>query len=402
MAENNEVSLVAVLWTPDETESLLHLRGFCHRVETGSLRWERPLACLPDLFRYAVAGKPLELRFLYSEELAHKIGEMISEENFDVVHIEQSRMALYLEAIPKNAHCTHVLAFQNIASDQYNRISSIERQPIKKFRAWLYSKMMRRWEPAYAERFDRCIAVSEQDRRQLVRSNPHLQIDLVPNGVDTQMYKPLESGSMKTSILFIGSMGYAPCVDAIIYFCQQILPRVESVLGTVEVWIVGASPSPEVLALANKSVHVTGQVKDVVPYYERSAISIVPLRAGGGTRLKILEAMALGRPVVSTSIGCEGLDVIDGEQLLIADTPEKFSEGVIRLLTDKNLYQKMTADARQFVETRYDWNLIVRKLLDVYSHQVNSLRLSKNSALGQGAINSEYLETRHSIEIKEG
>jgi glycosyltransferase involved in cell wall biosynthesis len=197
-------------------------------------------------------------------------------------------------------------------------------------------------------------------------------------------------------------MGYAPCVDAIIYFCRQILPRVESVLGTVEVWIVGASPSPEVLALANKSVHVTGQVKDVVPYYERSAISIVPLRAGGGTRLKILEAMALGRPVVSTSIGCEGLDVIDGEQLLIADTPEKFSEGIIRLLTDKNLYQKMTADARQFVETRYDWNLIVRKLLDVYSHQVNKLALSKNSALGPVAINSEYLETRHSIDTKEG
>ena len=367
IAKQHEVSLVAVLWSPGDAESLSHLRGFCHRVETGSLRWQHPLAYLPDLVRYAMAGKPFELRFLYSKELANTIKEMASSEDFDVAHIEQSRMALYLNALPKNGHCKRVLAFQNIASDQYNRISSIERRPIKKLRALLYSRMMRHWEPSFAERFDHCIAVSEEDRRQLMKANPRLKIDLVPNGVDTHSHRLLKSGSMNTGILFIGSMGYAPCVDAILYFCQQILPRVERVLGPIEVWVVGANPSPEVLKLSSKSVHVTGQVEDVVPYYERSAIAIVPLRAGGGTRLKILEAMALGRPVVSTSIGCEGLDVIDERQLLIADTPEQFAEKIVRLLTDKALYQQLTAKARQFVVTKYDWDLIAGQLLEVYT-----------------------------------
>jgi polysaccharide biosynthesis protein PslH len=367
MARQHEVTLAAALWTPGDEESLRHLRGICHRVETGSLRWEHPLKFLPDLVRYALAGTPLELRFLYSDKLASAITQMVTEEDFDVVHIEQSRMALYLEAIPKSARCTRILAFQNIASDQYSRIAAIESRPVKKMRALLFSRMMRRWEPRYAERFDRCIAVSEEDRRQLMRANPRLPIDLVPNGVDIQSHQPLESGSTKPGILFIGSMGYPPCVDAILHFCQEILPLVEAAFGQIDVWVVGADPSPAVLDLASQSVHVTGQVESVKPYYERSSLAIVPLRAGGGTRLKILEAMALGRPVVSTSIGCEGLDVVDGRHILVADGVKQFADCIVRLLTDKALYQQLATEARKFVVMKYDWDLIASHLLDVYS-----------------------------------
>jgi len=132
-------------------------------------------------------------------------------------------------------------------------------------------------------------------------------------------------------------------------------------------WIVGINPSTEVRDLDGNGIHVTGRVEDVRPYYRRSTVCVVPLRAGGGTRLKILEAMALGRPVVSTSIGCEGLDVVDGEHLFIADRPEEFADRTIRLLTDEALRRSITSRARAMVVSRYDWDIIAKQLMQVYT-----------------------------------
>jgi glycosyltransferase involved in cell wall biosynthesis len=162
-------------------------------------------------------------------------------------------------------------------------------------------------------------------------------------------------------------MNYVANFDAVLYFCSEILPRIRRVVSEVEVWVVGADPPPEVRRLSGDGVHVTGRVDDVVPYYRRSSVCVVPLRAGGGTRLKILEAMALGRPVVSTTIGCEGLDVVDGEHLLIADSPEQFADKTVRLLTDRASYQRITTKARQLVVDRYDWDVVARQLLEIYS-----------------------------------
>lgn len=134
----------------------------------------------------------------------------------------------------------------------------------------------------------------------------------------------------------------------------------------VQVWIVGASPSPQVTQLAGDNVHITGYVEDILPYYKRSMVSIVPIRAGGGTRLKILEAMALGRPVVSTTIGCEGLDVINGEHLLVADEPRKFADQTLRLLTDRDLYCRIAENARDLVVNNYDWDVVADNMLNVY------------------------------------
>jgi len=227
--------------------------------------------------------------------------------------------------------------------------------------------MMRRWEPCYAERFGRCITVSEADRRLLRTVNPRLQVDVVANGVDTKVYQPLPQEGTSPSLLFIGKMSYRPNGDAVLYFCREILPRIRRMIGEVEMWIVGKDPLPEVRQLNGDGVYVTGRVDDVVPYYSRSTACVVPLRAGGGTRLKILEAMALGRPVVSTSVGAEGLDVVDGEHLLIADSPEQFAEKTVRLLTDRALYQRITTNARQLVVTRYDWDAIAGQLMQIYA-----------------------------------
>jgi sugar transferase (PEP-CTERM/EpsH1 system associated) len=367
IARQHQVSLVGFLQTPDEAGGVSHMQEFCHRVEVVDLRRRRKLARVPGLLRYVLAGIPFDFEFLHSEVLADRIRHLAASLDFDIVQIEQTRMALYLEALPTDTNSKHILVFHNIAARQYDRISHIALTPTKRMRAWLHGRMLRRWEPRYAERFDRCITVSEVDRRLLLSANPHLQVDVVPNGVDTQIYQPLLLEGVQPALLLIGNMSYAPCADGALWFCSQILPLIRRELSEVKVWVVGISPPPEVVRLSGDGVHVTGRVEDVVPYYRRSTVSVVPLRAGGGTRLKILEAMALGRPVVSTSIGCEGLDVVDGQHLLIADHPKQFAEKTVRLLTDRALYQRIVAEARQLAVARYDWGVIAEQLLDVYS-----------------------------------
>jgi glycosyltransferase involved in cell wall biosynthesis len=155
---------------------------------------------------------------------------------------------------------------------------------------------------------------------------------------------------------------------------NDILPRLRRLIGDVELWIVGRSPAPEVLRLDGGSIRVTGTVPDVVPYYERSAVAVVPLRAGSGTRLKILEAMALGRPVVSTSVGCEGLDVEHERHLLVADDAEAFARQTARLLADGALYRRLADEGRRLVEARYDWSVLGDRLLDVYAQATGQPR----------------------------
>lgn len=367
VAREHQVWLAALLDEPREADGVSHMREFLCGVEVASRRRRHPLMHLPGLLGYVLAGKPLELRFEYSKELAHKIRQLVSTVSFDVVQIEHSQMALYLETLPADAHCRRVLVFHNVAFSQYSRMLHVERGQGRRVRTWLHSLMMDRWEPRYAERFDRCIAVSEVDRRLLLAANPRLQVDVIPNGVDTQANQPLPQQGTPPTLLCVGKMSYPPNRDAALYFCREILPHIRHIVGDVETWIVGREPPPEVRHLKGDGVYVTGWVDDVVPYYKRCNVCVVPLRAGGGTRLKILEAMALGRPIVSTTMGCEGLDVVDGEHLLIADSPVRFAEKTVRLLTDKRLYQYIASNARRLVVTRYDWDTIARQLMEIYA-----------------------------------
>jgi len=366
VAKSHQVSIVG-FQIPGSCNSITHLEKYCEHIEGAYLPNRRKLFRLHRMFSYLLSGTPYDFEFLYSKELIWKIKALTSSVHFDIIQIEHSRMALYREAVLSDARTKHVLTFHNVASHQYDRIANIILTPLKRARTWLYSRMLRRWEPYYAEHFDRCIAVSTDDRNLLLSANPRLKVAVIPNGIDTRRYQRLPMEEIHPTLLMVGSMSYLPNVDGAIWFCHEILPIIKKALNNIQILIVGSSPSPEVTRLDGNAVCVIGQVDDVIPYYKQSAISIVPLRAGGGTRLKVLEAMALGRPIVSTTIGCEGLDVVDGEHLLIADHPEQFAEKIVQLLTKTDLYRHITQNARQLVEEKYDWKIISEKLLGVYS-----------------------------------
>jgi glycosyltransferase involved in cell wall biosynthesis len=287
--------------------------------------------------------------------------------DFDIVLIEHGSMGMYLEGLPERLHKRAVWVLHDIDFDKFMRIAHIERRKEAKIRAWTHAMMMRRWQPHFASRFGLCVTMSEADRRLLSSVNSNLKIEVSPNGVDTNQYRQLSDEGHGSEMLFIGNMGYQPNADAAVYFCGEVLPLIRREIADPKLWIVGINPGESVKQLTGNGVFVTGAVPDVVPYYQRSKVCVVPLRAGSGTRLKILEAMALGRAVVSTSKGCEGLDVIDGEHILIADNPDLFAKQVTKLLTDRDLRARLATKAREFVVASYDWDTIAQRLLDNFN-----------------------------------
>lgn len=370
MAEEHEVSLATLNEDPSDVASVEHLKTFCKHVITSPEIRKRRVAYIPGLVRYGLSGIPMELYFKHSDVLEQQIVELVEQEQFDIIQIEHSHMGLYLEILPSSDRSKHVWVYHNAMFQQYDRIADHHTKLTRKARARLHSMMLHRWEPRYGERFDQCIAVSEIDRDLLLAENPNLQIEVVPNGVDTELHTPLPYEAADPSVMFVGKMSYPPCTDAAVYLGDTLFPKLQKRIPELELWLVGREPVPEVTRLESPRIHVTGQVESVVPYYERSQVALVPLRSGGGTRLKILEAMALGRPVVSTAVGAEGLDVTDGENILIADDPDEFIEKTYQVMTDEALRKRIVANGRHLVERSYSWDALANQLLKTYSEMI--------------------------------
>jgi len=218
---------------------------------------------------------------------------------------------------------------------------------------------MLRFERRTLARFDGVLAVSDIDRETFGRLYPgaaRRPVEVIPTGVDTQFFAPSTSEPGARSLVFTGSMDWVPNEDAMIFFCNEVLPLIRREEPGVTLAIVGRAPTPNVLRLAQlPGVTVTGRVEDVRPHMAAAAAYVVPLRIGGGTRLKIFEAMSMGKAIVSTAIGAEGLPVSDGAHLLLADSPRAFADAVLRVLRDVPQRRALEAAARRLVVERYDW-----------------------------------------------
>lgn len=237
------------------------------------------------------------------------------------------------------------------------------------FRAYVRRerRLRRHDELAICARMDRVLAVSEADREVLLSEAPDLSVDVVPNGVDLAHFTPARAGDEPPGGVFVGTMEFRPNVDAVLWFCAEILPAVQRELPDFEFTIVGPEPPPAVRKLADRpGVRVTGRVPDTRPYLRAAAVVTVPLRAGSGTRLKILEALAMGRAVVTTTLGAEGLQVQDGIHLAVVDTPEQFAAATIALARDTEARKALAVRGRRLVEELYGWPAAVEHMEHIY------------------------------------
>jgi len=369
ISKHHSVLLLSLLEFPDEVNNIPKLEKYCDLVDVVLMKHRSLWQHFKGVLRCLLVGQPIATHDYYYSDMADKIREVVAGSDIDIVQMENSFLAPYIKAVPDNSNCIKILSFHDLGSRQYRQMLFLKTGAIQKLLFLLKWILMLNWESKYARNFDHCTVVSPIENRVLKSSNPDLNVTTIPNGVETELLQPLPAALDCNTLLFVGTMGYPPNIDAVLYFCNEILPLIERRISNIKLLVVGNHPTSEIIKLGKrKNVLVTGYVSDVIPYYNKVCITIIPLRAGGGTRLKIIESMALGRPVVSTRVGAEGLNVVDQKNIIIADTPSKFSEGVIRLLQDKNLREEISRNARQVVESNYDWQTINQKLVALYSN----------------------------------
>ncbi len=261
------------------------------------------------------------------------------------------------------------LLFQhNVESSLWQRMATTESHPLRKLSYTLEAARMSRYERRTLARFHHVVAVSEHDRQLMLQMDPTCEITVNPTGVDTQQFQVAPpSTAAPARIVFTGSMDWKPNIDAMEYFCAQIWPHIRAEFPSAIFQIVGRNPVARVQSLASDSVQVTGTVPSVTDYLRDATVVVVPLRIGGGTRLKIYEAMAMGKALVSTSIGAEGLTFQNGRDLLLADDASAFAEAILLLLRDAEVRRRFEQAAVQLA-AQFDWSVVAEQFAGVLRH----------------------------------
>jgi polysaccharide biosynthesis protein PslH len=343
---------------------------FCRRIISVN---KPPSYTVGKLIRGVVGPWPLPILNYYSAEMAAVIEQVRREENFDIVHFDGVHMASYEPLFRNSSHpdTRCVFDWHNIESEAMKRYTVETKSVAKKLYARTMVPRLQELEIALLKNAFGHIVCSKREEAELRTRVPGARVIVIPNGVDTASYTNTAAGLRwpPRSIIFVGAMNYYPNIDAAISFAREVWPRFLSLFPGCRLTLVGSDPVPAVLALRDiEGVEVTGTVDDVRRFYRDADVALVPLRLGGGTRLKILEAMAAGVPVISTSVGAEGLDVQPGLNILIADErdPETWVRAMISLGESDRRREEMTASARQLVRERYEWTVIGTLLRETY------------------------------------
>jgi glycosyltransferase involved in cell wall biosynthesis len=302
---------------------------------------------------------PLTVLNYQSTDISGVLRTTLSDGRFDSVQLESIHLFPYIDAIRTLARRPEiVLDWHNIESELMLRYAVETKNLPKQWIARRTAGLLTRLENVALRTCSAHTVVSDRERDKLLARHPGASVHVVPNGVDTSAFAVRQIAPALKSLLFVGSMDYHANIDAVTWFAATAWPMLSSRLPDLKFVIVGRSPAREVQAIAGGQVHVTGTVDDVRPFYTDALAMIVPLRVGGGTRLKILEAMAMGVPVISTTVGAEGIDARHEENILIADNENEMVAAVERLAFSMSLQTRLAATARKMVETRYDWGTI--------------------------------------------
>ncbi len=299
-----------------------------------------------------------------SAEYRARVDDLLVTGRFDLVVCDFLVPAVNL---PRRLPCPSVLFTHNVEAEIWRRHYERQRDPVRRFLFRQQWQRMLRFEADTASRFDLVLAVSGADRLTLQRlyaNRLKAPVFTVATGVDTTFFAPRPAADVAPRhLVFTGSMDWIPNEDAMTHFCHDILPLIRTQEPAVTLSIVGRAPTPAVLRLADiPGVHVTGGVDDVRDHIARAAVYVVPLRIGGGTRLKIFEAMGMARAVVSTTVGAEGLPVTNGQDVVIADDPDRFAASVVSLLRGPAQRVQLERAARRLVVERYDWSAVAGQL----------------------------------------
>ena len=377
LAQHHAVTLLAFTRPDDRPEALDHLREFCQAVHTVPIVRSRGRD-IRSLAASLLNGQPLVIQRDAVPEMARQVDALLAGGKFDAIHSDQLWMAQYaLRARTLHSPIKMVLDEHNACFQIFQRLAQGEANPLKRLvleREW---RLLRRYEAQVCARFDQVVTVTQPDQRtlsELARTAlppgaAAPAFTTIPICVDTGETAAILPQPGAQDVLHLGTMFFLPNVEGVMWFGQQVWPVIKAQAPEATFTVVGKNPPEQVVRLASQpAVKVTGYAADVTPYLAQAGCFIVPLHSGGGMRVKIVDAWRWRLPVVSTSIGAEGLEYQDGENILIADGAEAFAQAVVRLLCDPDLNQRLRQNGRRWVETHYDWRQVYPAWDQVYQN----------------------------------
>jgi glycosyltransferase involved in cell wall biosynthesis len=370
LAHRHMVTLVTFTRNDDPRQAVEHLRQFCHTVYTIPLKrspWRDVLSLVGSLLK----GRSFIIFRDRSPAMDALLQGLLRQEHFDALHADQLWMAQFALRCTTNVPTSQSSNPQRLVLDEHNacfqifeRLAHRENNLLKR---WLWrreAKLLRQYEAHACSRFDRVVTVTKEDRmlleglsRQVMGSTP--LFTTIPICVDPREKTPVKLVGDGQNVLLLGTMFWPPNVEGLLWFARQVWPRVVGGNPGARLSIVGKSPPRQIQALtASGSIEVPGYVADPLLWLERAGVFIVPLLSGGGMRVKIVDAWRWGLPVVSTTIGAEGISYKDGDNILIADSADDFAAAIGRILHDPDLAQRLRENGRRWVEQHYDWQAV--------------------------------------------
>jgi glycosyltransferase involved in cell wall biosynthesis len=309
-----------------------------------------------------------------SQEMQNAIDRTIKENNIELIFVEFSQMGFF--SFP--ADIPVLLDEHNIEFDLLDRMSDKDSLSFRKFYNKVEAKKFEKEEISFIKKSAITITTSQRDIGIIKSYLPETLTAEIINGVDcAEFKKPDDIIPEKNSAVFTGAMNYFPNDEGVNFFMEEIYPFLQKKDPNFKITIVGSGPSEKIKAYKNDNINITGFVKDVKPYMWNSSVFIVPLRMGGGTRFKVVEAMAAGIPVVSTSLGCEGIPGKDGEHLLIRDDPSEFADAVFEAATNKELAERLSINGMKFAKENVDWEIVGNKLENEIKNAVSKFKNGK-------------------------
>lgn len=367
LVQSHQVTLLTFIRDTDGPEDIGHLARLCHAVHTVPMR-RSPLRELRFLAESLLTRRPFLIIRDQVPEMTDRVRQLATSETFDAIHADQLWMASYaLAAKITSPRSKLVLDQHNAVHLIPQRLAEAESNPLKRGVLAREARLLATYEPQICGRFDHVVWVTEEDRRAVAAwSDPATNgaSTVIPICADPAHTKTVAPAPTRRRVTFLGGLHWPPNAEGVLWFAQHVFPQVRAKVPEAVLTVIGKSPPA---GLEGEGVEVTGYVADLTPYLAETGAFIVPLHAGGGMRVKILDAWSWGLPVVSTTVGAEGITTRHGENILIADTAQDFARAVVRVLQDSELGRQLGHNGRTTIEEAYDWRVIYSAWDNVYA-----------------------------------
>lgn len=347
-------------------EAQEHLSTFCESIKilpipSDKNKYTKYFTALKSLFTHY----PYNINWLLSEEFACELKKLISENDFDFIHFDT------ISLVPFKKHCKNIpcsLDHHNIESHMLIRRASKESNLLKKAYYMQEGKRLEAYEKKHCPEFSFNFTCSDIDTQRLISLSPTSKTYTIANGVDTEYFNPEPTVTKQNSLLFIGTLSWYPNIEAVLFIANVIWPKIKEKLPDIHIDIIGVNPPQELIELSKQDprFRVHGFVDDIIPFFKQSKCYVCPIKDGGGTKLKIVDALSMGMAIIADPIACEGIDVTDRSNVYFAQTQDEYVDGIIDILSNDNVRQNLEKNARHLATNQYSYDSIGKNLSDLY------------------------------------